>query len=153
MAATAIHRLTLDPMGKCSNAFFSETTNKGNNKTTKLRTILQRESQNPQLYKQTKSVNNRKTAKTAMTLTRHRHPQRNGGLNQTSRRQTPRSHYGPKAPAATATVFKYRNKTGKTVVKAVPHSVTQMSKTLLRHTLTKKFLTFATSLSLYIFTI
>jgi hypothetical protein len=23
MAATAIHRLTLDPMGKCSNAFFS----------------------------------------------------------------------------------------------------------------------------------
>jgi hypothetical protein len=27
MAATAIHSLTLDPMGKCSNAFFSETTN------------------------------------------------------------------------------------------------------------------------------
>ena len=27
MAATAIHRLTLDPMGKCSNAFFSKTTN------------------------------------------------------------------------------------------------------------------------------
>jgi hypothetical protein len=27
MAATAIHRLTLDPMGKCSNASFSETTN------------------------------------------------------------------------------------------------------------------------------
>ena len=27
MAATAIHRSTLDPMGKCSNAFFSETTN------------------------------------------------------------------------------------------------------------------------------
>jgi hypothetical protein len=27
VAATAIHRLTLDPMGKCSNAFFSETTN------------------------------------------------------------------------------------------------------------------------------
>jgi hypothetical protein len=27
MAATAVHRLTLDPMGKCSNAFFSETTN------------------------------------------------------------------------------------------------------------------------------
>ena len=26
MAATARHRLTLDPMGKCSNAFFSETT-------------------------------------------------------------------------------------------------------------------------------
>jgi hypothetical protein len=26
-AATAIHRLTLNPMGKCSNAFFSETTN------------------------------------------------------------------------------------------------------------------------------
>jgi hypothetical protein len=27
MAATAGHRLILDPMGKCSNAFFSETTN------------------------------------------------------------------------------------------------------------------------------
>ena len=27
MAATAIHRLTLDPKGKCSNALFSETTN------------------------------------------------------------------------------------------------------------------------------
>ena len=27
MATTAIHTLTLDPMGKCSNAFFSETTN------------------------------------------------------------------------------------------------------------------------------
>jgi hypothetical protein len=27
MAATAIHRLTLDPMRKCSNAFFSEITN------------------------------------------------------------------------------------------------------------------------------
>jgi hypothetical protein len=27
MATTAAHRLTLDPMGKCSNAFFSETTN------------------------------------------------------------------------------------------------------------------------------
>ena len=27
MAVTAIHRLTLNPMGKCSNAFFSETTN------------------------------------------------------------------------------------------------------------------------------
>ena len=27
MANTAGHRLTLDPMGKCSNAFFSETTN------------------------------------------------------------------------------------------------------------------------------
>jgi hypothetical protein len=26
MAATEEHRLTLDPMGKCSNAFFSETT-------------------------------------------------------------------------------------------------------------------------------
>jgi hypothetical protein len=28
MAPTAGNRLTLDPMGKCSNAFFSETTNK-----------------------------------------------------------------------------------------------------------------------------
>jgi hypothetical protein len=47
--------------------------NKGNNKITELRTILQRESQNSQVYKQTKSVNNRKTVKTAMTLTWYRH--------------------------------------------------------------------------------
>jgi hypothetical protein len=42
---------------------------KGNNKITKLRTILQRESQNSQVYKQTKSINNRTTVKTVMTLT------------------------------------------------------------------------------------
>ena len=47
--------------------------NKGNNKITELRTILQRESQNSQLYKQTKSVNNRKTVKTVMTLTWYKH--------------------------------------------------------------------------------
>jgi hypothetical protein len=40
--------------------------NKGNNKITELRTILQRESQNSQVYRQTKSVNNRKTVKTVM---------------------------------------------------------------------------------------
>jgi hypothetical protein len=34
-----------------------------------------------------------------------------------------RSHYGSKAPAVTITVFKYRNKIGKIVVKAVPYSV------------------------------
>jgi hypothetical protein len=44
-------------------------------------------------YKQTKSVNNRKTVKTVMTLTWYRHFQRNGGLNQILRRQTSRSHY------------------------------------------------------------
>ena len=44
--------------------------NKGNNKIIELRTILQRESQNSQVYKQTKSVNNRKTV---MTLTWYRH--------------------------------------------------------------------------------
>ena len=38
--------------------------NKGNNKSTELRTILQRESQNSYVYKQTKSV---KTVKTVMT--------------------------------------------------------------------------------------
>ena len=42
--------------------------NKGNNKITELRAILQRESQNSQVYKQTKSVNNRKTVKTVMTV-------------------------------------------------------------------------------------
>jgi hypothetical protein len=48
-------------------------TNKGNNKITELRAILQRESQNSSVYKQTKSVNNRKTVKTVMTLTWYRH--------------------------------------------------------------------------------
>jgi hypothetical protein len=43
--------------------------NKGNNKTTELRTILQRESQNSQSHKQTKSVNNRKTVKTVKEKT------------------------------------------------------------------------------------
>jgi hypothetical protein len=33
-------------------------------------------------------------------------------------------HYGSKVPAVTITVFKYRNKIGKIVVKAVPYSVT-----------------------------
>ena len=127
--------------------------NKGNNKTTEPRTIPQRECPNSQLHKQTKSVNNRKHVKTAMTPTRHRHLQRNGGLNQIPGRQASRSHYGSKAPAVTATAPKHRNKTGKTVVKAAPHPVTQMSKISLRHTLTKKLLTLLTSLSLHIFTI
>jgi hypothetical protein len=47
--------------------------NKGNNKIAELRTILQRKSQNSYVYKQTKSVNNRKTVKTVMTLTWYRH--------------------------------------------------------------------------------
>jgi hypothetical protein len=51
----------------------SNVENKGNNKITELRTILQRERQNSSVYKQTKSVNNRKTVKTAMTLTWYRH--------------------------------------------------------------------------------
>jgi hypothetical protein len=44
-------------------------------------------------------------------------------LNQVLMRQTSRSHYGSKVPAVTVTVFKYRNKIGKIVVKAVPYSV------------------------------
>jgi hypothetical protein len=32
-------------------------------------------------------------------------------------------HYGSKVPTVTITVFKYRNKIGKIVVKAVPYSV------------------------------
>ena len=47
--------------------------NKENNKIIELRTILQRESQNSYLCKQTKSVKNRKTVKTVMTLTWYRH--------------------------------------------------------------------------------
>ena len=42
-------------------------------------------------------------------------------MNQILRRQTSRSHYGSKVPAVTITVFKYRNKIGKIVVKAVPN--------------------------------
>jgi hypothetical protein len=45
------------------NYYFCKTLNKGNNKITELRTIFQRESQNSYVYKQTKSVNNRKTEK------------------------------------------------------------------------------------------
>ena len=97
---------------------------KGNNKTTEHRAILQRERQNSQVNKQTKSVNNRKTGKTTTAPTRHRHLQRNGGLNQTPRRQTSRPHHGSKAPAVTITVPRHRNKIGKIVVKAVPHSAT-----------------------------
>jgi hypothetical protein len=41
-----------------------------------------------------------------------------GGLNQILRRQTSRSHYGSKVPAVTVTVFKYRNKIDKIVVKS-----------------------------------
>jgi hypothetical protein len=37
--------------------------------------------------------------------------------------QTSRSHYGSKVPAVTVTVFKYRNKIGKIVVKAVPYII------------------------------
>ena len=47
-------------------------------------------------------------------------------MNQILKRQTSRSHYGSKVPAVTITVFKYRNKIGKIVVKAVPYSVTSM---------------------------
>jgi hypothetical protein len=43
--------------------------NKGNNKITEHRAIFQRERQNSQVNKQTKSVNNRNTGKTAMALT------------------------------------------------------------------------------------
>ena len=47
-----------------SSNFSCRVTNKGNNNITELRTILQRESQNSKVYKQTKSVNNRKIVKT-----------------------------------------------------------------------------------------
>jgi hypothetical protein len=47
--------------------------NKGINKITELRTILQRESTKSQVYTQTQSVNNRKTVKTVMTLIWYRH--------------------------------------------------------------------------------
>jgi hypothetical protein len=42
-------------------------------------------------------------------------------LNQILRRQTSRSHHGSKVPTVTVTVFKYRNKIGKIVVKAAMH--------------------------------
>jgi hypothetical protein len=53
--------------------------NKGNNKNTELRAIFQRKRQYSYVSKQTKSVNNRKSGKTAMALTWYRHFQRNGG--------------------------------------------------------------------------
>ena len=68
--------------------------NKGNNTIIEHRAIFQRERQNSYVNKQTKSVNNQKTGKTAMALTWYRHVQRNGGLNQILRRQTSRFHYG-----------------------------------------------------------
>ena len=57
------------------------------------------------VYKQTKSVNNRKTVKTVMTLTWYRHFERYGGLNQILKRQTSHFHYGSKVPVVTITVF------------------------------------------------
>ena len=68
--------------------------NKGHHKITEHRGIFQRERQNSLVNKQTKSVNNRKTGKTAMALTWYRHFQRNGELNQILRRQISRFHYG-----------------------------------------------------------
>ena len=61
--------------------------NKGNNKITELRAIFQRKRQYSYVNKQKKSVNIRKTGKTAMALTWYRHFQRNGGLNQILQRQ------------------------------------------------------------------
>ena len=82
---------------------------KGNNKITELRAILQRESQNSQVYKQTKSVNIRKTVKTVMTLTWYRHFFRNDGLNQILKRQTSPFHYGSKVPAVMRFIAKIIN--------------------------------------------
>jgi hypothetical protein len=48
-------------------------------------------------------------------------------LNKILKRQTSRSHYDSKFPTVTITVFKYRNKIGKIVVKAVPYSVTTLN--------------------------
>ena len=66
-----------------------------------------------------------------------------------------RSHYGSKAPAVTITVFKYRNKIGKIVVKTVPYSVNVNVKNVFTSHIDKQIsLTFfLTSLSLYIFII
>ena len=76
-------------------------------------------------------------------------------MNQILKRQTSRCHYGSKSPAVTITVFKYRNKIGKIVVKTVPYSVNvNVKNTFTSHIDKKIFLTFfLTSLSLYIFTI
>ena len=68
--------------------------NKSNNKITEHSAIFQRERQNIQVNKQTKSVNNRKAGKTAMALTWYRHFQRNGGLHKILRLQTSSFLYG-----------------------------------------------------------
>ena len=87
--------------------FINYIMNMANNKITELRTIFQRESQNSYVYKQTKSVNNRKTVKTVMTLTWYRHFQRNGGLNQILRRQTSRFHYGLKVQTVNIKIYQW----------------------------------------------
>ena len=91
-----IHVIYLIARGRrgCDHMVVGFTANRGNNKITEHRAIFQRERQNSYVNKQTKSVNNRKTGKTAMALTWYRHFQRNGGLNQILRRQTSRFHYG-----------------------------------------------------------
>ena len=66
---------------------------------------ISEQSSKRKVYKQTKSVNNRKTVKTVMTLTWYRHFERYGGLNQILKRQTSHFHYGSKVPAVTMTVF------------------------------------------------
>jgi hypothetical protein len=54
---------------------------------------------------QTKSVNNRKTVKTVMTLTWYRHFKRNGGLNPILKRQNLPLSLRLKVSAVTITVF------------------------------------------------
>jgi hypothetical protein len=73
-----------------------------------------------------------------MTLTWYRHVKRNGWLNPILKRQASRSHYGSKAPAVTITLFKYRNKIGKIVVKTVPYSVNVNVKTTFTSHIDKK---------------
>jgi hypothetical protein len=63
-------------------------------------------------------------------------------LNQILKRQTSRSHYGSKAPAVTITVFKYRNKIGKIVVKTVPEVKKNVKNIFLSICDVKVFLTF-----------
>jgi hypothetical protein len=71
-------------------------------------------------------------------------------INDALKHQTSRSHYGSKSPAVTITVFKYRNKLGKIVVKTVPYSVNvNVKNTFTSHIDNTIILTFfLTSLSL-----
>jgi DNA replication protein DnaC len=76
--------------------------NKGNNKITELRAILQRESQNSSVYKISQQPENCENRNDPDLVQAFRNK---WWLNQILKRQTSRLHYGSKVSAVTITVF------------------------------------------------